>query len=227
MNDVTFYKSCVTLTIINLFTFSPYLKIKKKMNRLSNIIKLSAKLTIVAITAIFISCMNQSGKVLINQSGIDSLRNQIIDLTASNEMIAKNLVTFDTLDYTVFTNQQWTRLHESHSKDIKVNWPDGHFTTGIERHIADLKAMFVYAPNTSIKQHPVRFGSNNMTCVIGVMTGTFTAPMPIGNGKFIKPTGKSFSLPMCTVGIWKDGVMIEEYLFWDNQSYMNQIGLGK
>ena len=227
MNDVTFYKSCVTLTIINLFTFSPYLKIKKKMNRLSNIIKLSAKLTIVAITAIFISCMNQSGKVLINQSGIDSLRNQIIDLTASNEMIAKNLVTFDTLDYTVFTNQQWTRLHESHSKDIKVNWPDGHFTTGIERHIADLKAMFVYAPNTSIKQHPVRFGSNNMTCVIGVMTGTFTAPMPIGNGKFIKPTGKSFSLPMCTVGIWKDGMMIEEYLFWDNQSYMNQIGLGK
>jgi len=197
------------------------------MNRLSNIIKLSAKLTIVAITAIFISCTNQSGKVLINQSGIDSLRNQIIDLTASNEMIAKNLVTFDTLDYTVFTNQQWTRLHESHSKDIKVNWPDGHFTTGIERHIADLKAMFVYAPNTSIKQHPVRFGSNNMTCVIGVMTGTFTAPMPIGNGKFIKPTGKSFSLPMCTVGIWKDGVMIEEYLFWDNQSYMNQIGLGK
>lgn len=197
------------------------------MNRLSNIIKLSAKLTIVAITAIFISCMNQSGKVLINQSGIDSLRNQIIDLTASNEMIAKNLVTFDTLDYTVFTNQQWTRLHESHSKDIKVNWPDGHFTTGIERHIADLKAMFVYAPNTSIKQHPVRFGSNNMTCVIGVMTGTFTAPMPIGNGKFIKPTGKSFSLPMCTVGIWKDGMMIEEYLFWDNQSYMNQIGLGK
>jgi len=227
VNDVTFYKSCVTLTIINLFTFSPYLKIKKKMNRLSNIIKLSAKLTIVAITAIFISCTNQSGKVLINQSGIDSLRNQIIALTASNEMIAKNLVTFDTLDYTVFTNQQWTRLHESHSKDIKVNWPDGHFTTGIERHIADLKAMFVYAPNTSIKQHPVRFGSNNMTCVIGVMTGTFTAPMPIGNGKFIKPTDKSFSLPMCTVGIWKDGVMIEEYLFWDNQSYMNQIGLGK
>jgi hypothetical protein len=197
------------------------------MKSVSIIIKLIAELTIVAIIAILISCTNQSGKVSISQSGIDSLRNQIKELTAGNEMIAKNLVTFDTLDYTVFTNQQWTRLHESHSKDIKVNWPDGHFTTGIERHIADLKAMFVYAPNTSIKQHPVRFGSNNMTCVIGVMTGTFTAPMPIGNRKFIKPTGKSFSLPMCTVGIWKDGVMIEEYLFWDNQSYMNQIGLGK
>jgi hypothetical protein len=30
---------------------------------------------------------------------------------------------------------------------------------------------------------------------------------------------------MCTVGHWKNGVMDEEYLFWDNQSYMKQIGL--
>ena len=197
------------------------------MKKLSLIFKSLTVLSAVAVMSTFTSCTNNSGNGSLSQSGIDSLRNQITELTKGNEMIAKNLVTFDTLDYTVFTNQQWTRLHESHSKDIKVNWPDGHFTMGIERHIADLKAMFVYAPNTSIKQHPIRFGSNNMTCVIGVMTGTFTAPMPIGKGKFIKPTGKSFKLPMCTVGIWKDDVMIEEYLFWDNQSYMNQIGLGQ
>jgi hypothetical protein len=181
----------------------------------------------VALIVMLANCTGKKESSSYSQAGIDSLRNEIRELTKGNEMIAKNLMTFNTLDYTVFTNQQWTRLHESHSKDIKVNWPDGHFTIGIERHIADLKAMFVYAPNTSIKQHPIRFGSDNMTCVIGVMTGTFTLPMPIGSGKFIKPTGKSFKLPMCTVGIWKEGVMIEEYLFWDNQSYMNQIGLGK
>ena len=197
------------------------------MIKFSLVFKSLAVFSSVAVMTLFTSCKSNGENNSLSQSGIDSLRNQITELTIGNEMIAKNLVTFDTLDYTVFTNQQWTRLHESHSTDIKVNWPDGHFTTGIERHIADLKAMFVYAPNTSIKQHPVRFGSHNMTCVIGVMTGTFTAPMPIGNGKFLQPTGKSFKLPMCTVGIWKDGVMIEEYLFWDNQSYMNQIGLGK
>jgi hypothetical protein len=164
---------------------------------------------------------------MVSQARIDSMRNQILELTAENEIIAKNLATFDTLDYIVFTNQEWTRFHESHSKDIKVNWPDGHFTIGLDRHIADLKAMFVYAPNTSIKQHPIRFGSGNMSCVTGIMTGTFTLPMPMGKGIFIQPTYKSFSLPMCTVGIWKDGVMIEEYLFWDNQTYVNQIGLGK
>ena len=166
-------------------------------------------------------------KVSDSQKEIASLRAQIKSLVAGNAEISKNLQTFDTLDFTVFSNQQWVRLHESHAKDIKVNWPDGHFTLGIDRHIADLKAMFVYAPDTKIKIHPIRFGSGNMTCVTGVMTGSFTVPMPIGDGKFIQPTGKSFSLPMCTVGIWKDGVMIEEYLFWDNQTYMNQLGLGK
>jgi hypothetical protein len=30
---------------------------------------------------------------------------------------------------------------------------------------------------------------------------------------------------MCTVGRWKNGVMVEEFLFWDNQTYMKQIGL--
>ena len=142
------------------------------------------------------------------------------------EAIAKvHLATFDTLDFDVFTNQKWDRLKESHSPDIAVHWPDGHVTHGIERHIADLKAMFVYAPDTRIQEHPVRVAEGEWTSVIGVMEGTFTQPMPIGEGKSIPPTGKAFKLTMCTVGHWKNGTMDEEYLFWDNQTYMKQIGV--
>src|SRR6478752_6815106 len=90
-------------------------------------------------------CKCKKGGCAASQTEVDSLRNQVKRMTAGNEMLAKNLATFDTLDYTVFSKQQWTRLHESHSKDIKVNWPDGHSTIGIEKHIADLSAMFVYA----------------------------------------------------------------------------------
>jgi hypothetical protein len=90
-----------------------------------------------------------------------------------------------------------------------------------------MKALFVYAPDTRIKQHPIRFGSGSFTAVTGVFEGTFTKPMPIGNGKFIQPTGKKFNIPMATIGIWKDGVMTEEHLFWDNKAYLDQIGLGK
>jgi hypothetical protein len=199
------------------------------MKNLRTITKGFAVLLIVAAFLNFIGCTNNGRKVTISRTELDSLRNQIKEMTAGSEVLAKNLATFDTLDYTVFSNQQWVRLHESHSKDVKVNWPDGHFTVGIEKHIQDLAAMFVYAPDTRIKQHPVRFGNSTgeWTAVTGVFEGTFTKPMPIGNGKFIQPTGKAFKMPMCTIGHWKDGVMIEEYLFWDNQTYMNQIGLGK
>ncbi len=163
------------------------------------------------------------------QAKIDSMKAVLKTMSDGQASLDQNLRTFDTLDYTVFSNQEWVRLHESHAQDIVVNWPDGHHTNGIEKHIEDLKAMFVYAPDTRIKQHPIRFGSSSgeWTCVTGVFEGTFTKPMPIGNGKFIKPTGKAFRMPMCTIGHWKDGVMVEESLFWDNQTYMNQIGLGK
>jgi len=42
------------------------------------------------------------------------------------------------------------------------------------RALVDLKKMFVYAPDTAIGTHPIRFGSGEWTAVTGVMTGTFT-----------------------------------------------------
>jgi hypothetical protein len=87
--------------------------------------------------------------------------------------------------------------------------------------------MFVYAPDIKIKVHPIRFGSGDWTCVTGEMTGTFTQPMPIGDGKTILPTGKSFKLPMVTIGHWKDGKMDAETLFWDGGFFMQQLGLAK
>ena len=117
------------------------------------------------------------------------------------------------------------RLHETHTEDVLVHWPDGRQVRGLQRHIDDLSALFVYAPDTRIKVHPVRIASGDWTSVIGVMEGTFTKPMPTADGKSIAPTGKTFKLPMCTVGHWKDGAMDEEYLFWDNQTYMAQLGV--
>lgn len=51
-----------------------------------------------------------------------ALVNQIKELTAANAEVAKHLSTFDTLDFTVFSNRDWTRLHESHAKNIKVHF---------------------------------------------------------------------------------------------------------
>lgn len=139
----------------------------------------------------------------------------------------QHLDTFDDLDFNVFSNQRWNDITHSHAADIVVHWPDGRVTKGIVDHVADLKAMFVYAPDTRIKVHPIRIGTGEWTAVEGVMEGTFTRPMPLGGGKSAKPTGKKFKLSMVTIGHWKNGVMDEEWLFWDNQAFMKQIGLAK
>src|SRR6267378_2493027 len=77
--------------------------------------------------------------------------------------VERNLKVFDVLDFDVFSNQKWDRLPESHAKDIVVTWPDGHETKGIAKHIEDLKALFVFAPDITIKVHPIRFGSGTWT----------------------------------------------------------------
>ncbi len=151
----------------------------------------------------------------------DQLKNKALGLEKGH------LATFDTLDFDVFTNQKWDRLGESHAKNVIVHWPDGHTTTGIDVHIKDLKALFVHAPDTRILEHPVRIGCGDLTAVTGVFEGTFTKPLPIGNGESIAPTGKAFKLPMATISRWENGLMAEEFLFWDNQTYAKQIGLTK
>ena len=181
--------------------------------------------TVLAAVAITVAVAACTGGSTASRAAADSLQAELARVTAEQAAIATHLTRFDSLDFDVFSNQKWDRLSESHSADIVVHWPDGHSTTGLARHIEDLKAMFVYAPDTKIEVHPIRFGSGEWTAVTGVLTGTFTKPMPVGGGTSIPPTGKAFSIPMATIGRWRDGVMVEEFLFWDNQTYMTQIGL--
>ena len=180
---------------------------------------MKARLLVASLAAL--ACLTAAGCA--NAADADKLKQYVAAEQAMNAHVA----TFDDLDFNVFTGQKWDELSKSHGKDIAVHWPDGHVTKGIDVHIADLKAMFVYAPDTRIKEHPIKVASGEWTAVVGIMEGTFTKPMPIGGGKTIAPTGKAFKLTMSTFGHWKDGVMDEEYLFWDNQAFMQQIGLAK
>jgi SnoaL-like polyketide cyclase len=146
---------------------------------------------------------------------------------AAEAIVKDHIVIFDTLDFDVYTHQKWDRMKESHAQDILVHYPDGHTSKGLDNHIEELKPMFVFAPDTRIETHPVKFGAGEWTSVIGVLEGTFTEPMPLGYGKAAPPTGKKFRLEMATIGHWRNGLMDEEWLFWDNLEFMKQIGLAK
>ena len=139
----------------------------------------------------------------------------------------RHLTTFDELDFVVFTTQDWARFGESHARNIRVHFPDGHYTDGLDKHIEDMQAIFTASPDAHIRHHPLRIAKGNLTCVSGVMAGTFTRPMPDGRGGQIAPTNKSWSYNMATVGVWNSsGTMDEEWLFYDNQTYYSQLGIG-
>lgn len=143
--------------------------------------------------------------------------------------LAKNLATFDDLDFRVYTQQKWDELHLSHAKDIVVHYPDGHTTTGLADHIKELDFLWTFAPDNRIIEHPVRFGTADAewAAVAGFIEGTFTKPMVLADGTVIQPTGKKYRLPMATLGHWnKQGQMFEEFLYWDNGAFMKQIGVG-
>jgi hypothetical protein len=41
----------------------------------------------------------------------------------------------------------------------------------------------------------------------------------------IEPTGKAFEVVFSTIARWRDGKIVEEYLMYDDASFMQQIGL--
>lgn len=174
---------------------------------------------------LLIGCSNTP--VAQTTSDIDMMKRQLAEVQRLRQVEAANLANFDDLDFSVYSGQKWDQLGKSHAKDIVVHYPDGSTTRGLDPHIEALKPLFVFAPDHKIVDHPIRIASGNWTAVMGTMTGTFTQPMPIGNGKTIAPTGKVFKLDMVTIGRWEGTTMAEEWLFWDNQTFMKQLGLAQ
>jgi SnoaL-like polyketide cyclase len=180
-----------------------------------------------AFTLVLSACSAGSGGSNDLAAENQTLKAELKKVNDEKALTEKRLAEFDKLDFDYYSGQQWDKFNQSHADNIKVYYPDSSTTEGLyPQHIDMLKPMFVFAPDTKIKTHPVRFGSGDWTAVIGEMEGTFSQPMPAGEGKTIPPTNKKFKLAMVTLGHWNGDKMIEEYLFWDNQAFMKQIGVG-
>src|SRR2546427_3676441 len=71
---------------------------------------------------------------------------------AEERTVKAHIVTFDTLDFDVFTHQKWDRLHESHSRDRS------------EEHTSELQSQSNLVCRLLLekkkKQHPVRYELN-------------------------------------------------------------------
>jgi ketosteroid isomerase-like protein len=145
-----------------------------------------------------------------------------------HDQVQANLKRFDQLDFEAYSERKNMKLfREIHCPDVKVVFPDGRTTEGIEQHVADINNLFNGTPDNRITAHPIAFGSGEWTVTTGVMEATFSEPMKFSDGKTIAATGKKVKMPMATIARWKKGCIAEEHLFWDNAEYMKQLGLPK
>ena len=112
--------------------------------------------------------------------------------------------------------------------DVVVYWPGREKTPtlGGPDHRAESERFWAAFPDNKVK-HPydVLFGDGDYTAFVTTFTGTFTGQLELPDGTVIQPTGKSFEVMFSTIARWRDGKIVEEYLKYDNASFLQQIGL--
>jgi len=148
---------------------------------------------------------------------------------ATSSLEARNMELMQTLD-DAWNAQDLVVFEARHRSDVVVTWPGKPPTHGIRAHNEEALDFFRAFPDQKLDNRPYRvfFASGDWTCSIARFRGTFTGPMKGPDGKEIPPTGKRFEVDFCTVAHWgDDGRIIEENLFYDLVSFMQQIGLSQ
>jgi ketosteroid isomerase-like protein len=100
--------------------------------------------------------------------------------------------------------------------------PDGA-TKGTAAFRALGEAFRAAAPDNRLEA--VRtFEAGDTIVVEGVYSGTHTGPLA-GPGGTIPATGRAFSFPFCDVLRARDGKFVSHHIYWDNVTFLAQLGL--
>lgn len=137
-----------------------------------------------------------------------------------------NLQRMKTLD-DAWNSQNWEVFRTRHSADTAVYWPgQPDPTRGRDAHQAESEAFFKSIEN-QLENNPykVMFASGDWTCTVANWSGRMIGPWKGLDGKVHQATNKRFKLEFCTIARWKDGEIVEEKLFYDQVSFLRQIGV--
>lgn len=144
--------------------------------------------------------------------------------------IERNLELMKTLD-DAWNSKDWETFKKRHAENVAVYWPGkSEPTRGRHSHEEEAIEFFKTFPDNKVHNDPYKilFGQGDWTCSVAKFTGTMKGPMKAPDGKMIPPTNKNFEVEFCTVAHWNEnGEIVEEKLFYDSVSLMQQIGLAQ
>ena len=141
--------------------------------------------------------------------------------------VEENMRLMQTLD-DAWNSQDWATFEKRHAKDVDVFWPaQADPTHGRQSHKDEAIAFFKIFPDNKVGTGHRRSSSARETipALSPSSRARLRARMTTPDGKVIPPNGKKFKVDFCTVAHWKKGEIVEEKLFYDKISLMQQIGL--
>ena len=188
-------------------------------------IRILNMMVIMVTLAALVACSNNA-EVEQLKSKVAQLEDKLDGFRNEKKTVRKNLALYDELDLEAFNKRDMKRIAEIHAPDVKVYNTDNSLTEGMfPTHEAELNFLFKTFSDFDIYEHPIGFGEGDWTAGIAKCRGTFDTPMALPNGAIIQPTGKKFEVRVATIAQWKDGRIVEEWLFWDYQDWFRQIGI--
>ena len=125
---------------------------------------------------------------------------------------------FNLRDYDRFIGQL-------HTEDVKVIQFGSPNTSGRPPRRNVVEETVAAFPDMRVHNDPydIQFGQGQWTVAMGRVSGTFTKPMQMPDGKTIEPTGKTFETFFTTIAKWKNDQIVEEYVMLDPQDIMKQV----
>lgn len=141
-----------------------------------------------------------------------------------DQTVKKHLALLELLDYEGANKQNWDIIRKIYDENVVMIMSDGMELKGLEQNIVMMKQMYDMAPDCKVI-HDIQFGSGDWLAVGLTMTGTMTGPMKTPEGKVYQPTGKKFKMKSCSLEQWRNDKIIKEIIYWDNGTFMKQLGL--
>jgi len=110
-----------------------------------------------------------------------------------------------------------------HADDVVTEMPFG-VIHGLEGYRALGQAFVTAVPDMRLTIHN-SWEVGDTIIVEGTYSGTQTGPLATPDGQEIPPSGRSFEFPFVDVYVARDGKFVEHRGYWDNVTFMTQLGL--
>lgn len=142
--------------------------------------------------------------------------------------MSTNLKKFEELDE-AFNRRDWLTYDRGFAGDFVGRNTRFGDTKARQAHLDHARAFCATFGDAHVHNAPYvsAVADGEWTCTVARFTGTMDGPFSSGSGKLIPPTGKSFDILLANFARWKQGTIVEEIEFLDENEILRQAGIAE